>query len=110
MLNRKYVWINLFIYLFGSTGAFIAIFQPLNIYSEYFLSNMDFILSLLLITYAIQLLARLNKKIIEKNDKLFETNELLTDANKKIKSSIEHIMGTLSSCRAFFYFTNKGRL
>ncbi len=110
MLNRKYVWINLFIYLFGSTGAFIAIFQPLNIYSEYFLSNMDFILSLLLITYAIQLLARLNKKIIEKNDKLFETNELLTDANKKIKSSIEHIMELYQAVELFSTLQNKGKV
>lgn len=110
MLNRKYVWLNLFIYLFGSTGAFIAIFQPLSFYSEYFLSNRDFILSLLLITYAIQLLGRYNKKVTEKNQKLFESNELLVDANQKIKNSIEHIMDLYQAVELFSTLQNKGKV
>lgn len=110
LLNRKYVWLNLFIYLFGSTGVFIAIFQPSSFYNEYFISNRDFILSLLLITYAIQLLGRYNKKVTEKNEKLFENNELLIDANQKIKSSIDHIMELYHAVELFSTLQNKSKV
>lgn len=93
--GKKFVWLNLFIYLFGSTGLFLVLFQAEGL--TLFTNSKNLILSLILITYAIQLLIDYSQKIESKNTILNATNQQLILANNKIKDSINYIMYLLQN-------------
>jgi signal transduction histidine kinase len=109
-LGNKYIWLSLFIYLFGSTGLFLSIFQHTEIGIDHFLNSKDLILSLVLISCTIQLMAGFIKKIKMKNDILLDTNQQLKQANQKIKASISHIMELYEAVELFSTVKDKKSL
>lgn len=109
-LGNKYIWLSLCVYLFGSTGLFLAIFRHTEINIDYFVNSKDLILSLVLIGCAFQLLAGLIKRIEWKNNILIDTNQQLKHANKKIKDSISHIMELYEAVELFSTVKDKKSL
>jgi len=107
-LKRKYAWINLFIYLFGSTWLSYLLF---NLDEVSFLSlikeKSNLILSFTLITLAMQLLAKYLRAIQEEGIKLSQTNYKLTEANHKIKDSLNYIMELYDAVQLFTTLKNK---
>ena len=92
-LNRKYCWLNLGIYVSVSTWAsyFIVNSEKANLISI-INKESSIILSLVLITLAIQLLSKYIKKIQNTAESLKEVNDQLISANNKIKESMNYIM------------------
>jgi len=110
-LKRRYCWINLSVYIFAST---CLSFLVLNAKNESFLgiinNELNLLLSLILITIAIQLLAKYLKKIKKESRKLAKANEELVAANEKIKTSVQHIIELYQAVHLFSTQRNKDDL
>jgi signal transduction histidine kinase len=101
-LNRKYCWMNLFVYLFASTGIVYFVFDKGKItYLELMNKESNLIISFILITIAVQLLLKLIKEVEKERNTLVQTNQQLVAANKKIKESMEHIMSLYQAVDSF---------
>jgi len=86
VLKRKiYCWINLMIYLFFSTYVSCRMLAPDASFMNMVNDNSNLILSLILITGAVQILSGFYGKVQS-------NNEALKEANRKIKKSVDHIM------------------
>jgi len=93
MTQRRLIcWLNLFIYLFGSTGVFYALLKPHESFIMVLKNESNHFLSLILITAALNILTYYYKHTMEKNQALEDTNKKLVLANSKIKESMDHIM------------------
>ncbi|MFZ5968809.1 MAG: sensor histidine kinase [Bacillota bacterium] len=101
-LSKRFCWLNLITYLSVSTGVvFFAHFRG-EVELKYILNvESNFILSFILITTALRILANLIKQIQEEQKKLAEINERLLSANAKIKESMEHIMALYQTVHSF---------
>ncbi len=90
-LKRKlYCWVNLLIYLFSSIWVFSRFMGVKTILTLQTESNL--LISLVLITGAVQLLASYNRKIEEKNSTLEKKNHELLLANNQISKSMSATM------------------
>lgn len=93
VLGRKtYCWMNLIFYLFNAIWVFNWVLGIQNDVIGILQKESNFLLSLVLITFAIQILAEYNKQIEEKNTNLEAANFKILTANKIIKESINSIM------------------
>lgn len=91
-LNRKWTWINLFVYLISSTYIFNIMFDyKLNL-TDLLKEESNLILSFILIAEILQLLSKYIKTVQNDRKKLAEINSQLLSANKKIKESINYTM------------------
>lgn len=92
-LERKYSWINLFIYLFSSL-AIATIFMNNDSKSlvQILWDESNLILSLILMTILARFLAKYISEIQERGISLEKTNTQLVSANKKIRESMNHTM------------------
>ena len=106
-LNKKYCWINLFIYIFSSTYIYSIISGDKYSIINSITKDSNFILSLILITGAIQLLSKYVKKVEERSVKLEATNIELITANEKIKDTMGYIMELYQS--VYLLNTQKSR-
>lgn len=93
--KRIFCWLNLFIYLICSTCLMSAIFDIQL--SNILLGKSNFLLSLILITAAVQILVTYNKEIEDKN---YSLNE----ANRKIK---EYMDSAMQLYKAVHFLTNQ---
>jgi len=90
--KRIICWLNLFIYLFGSTGVFYALLKPYEPFVMVLQKESNLLLSLILITAALNILTFYYKQTMKKNKVLEEANKNLVLANNKIKESMDYIM------------------
>lgn len=90
--RRIYCWLNLIVYLFSSTWVLTFLLDDRGNFPDIIREESNIILSLLLITGAIQLLFRNSRETGEKNKALEEVNSRVLSANKKIKESMDYIM------------------
>lgn len=104
-LDKKYCWANLFIYVFSCIYISFMFFGDKT---ENFLTlirgELNPILSLVLITILVQLLAKYMKKIEFKSVKLTENNEQLSSVNRQIKESMNY---TVELYEALHLLTNE---
>lgn len=93
ILKRRLIcWLNLVIYLLGSTWVFVGLLNKEETFLEVLNSESNLVLSLIIITGSIQMLTKYSSKISEKNSRLKKSNEKLISANEKIRDSLNYIM------------------
>lgn len=108
MLGSLYCWINLGVYLFTSTCLVYFIFQSGEQSLLQFISReSNLMLSMVLITAIIRLLALYIKRLIEDGIKQTETNRQLNFANGKVRESINHIMELYQAVNMFTTLNDK---
>jgi len=90
--KRIICWLNLFIYIFGSTGVFHALLKPHESFIMVLQQESNHLLSLILITAAVNILTYYYKQTMKKNQVLKDVNKKLVFANNKIKESMDYIM------------------
>jgi len=105
-----YCWINLAIYLLLPMASLYIIRQPdLDILTV--LGNeSNIMLSLVLITVMIQILAKYNNKLIQNNEMLTQLNGELVSANNKIKGYINYIMDMYNAVQLISSQSNKNNV
>lgn len=102
MLRSMYCWINQGIYLFTSTCLVYLIFnKDEQTLFEFVSRESNLILSLILITAIIKLLALYTIRLRAEGIKLTETNRQLNFANRKVHESINHIMELYQAVNIF---------
>lgn len=108
MLGSIYCWVNLGVYLFTSTCLVYLIFNngEQNLI-ELISRESNLILSLVLITAIIRLLALYIKRLRIEGIKLAETNRQLNFANGKVRESINHIMELYQAVNMFTTLNDK---
>ncbi len=111
LLSKCFCWINLMIYLTISTLTSYHIFSSdKTTVTSIILNNSHLILIFILITLAVQLLARLAKELTREKSKLIEINKQLETANTKSKEAMNHIMSLYKAIEAFSSKDNKNEL
>jgi len=90
--KRIICWLNLFIYIFCSTGVFHALLKPHESFIMVLQQESNHLLSLILITAAVNILTYYYKQTMKKNHVLKDVNKKLVLANNKIKESMDYIM------------------
>ncbi len=110
-LGRKFCWLSLSMYILVSTWASYFV---LNTAKEDFLGiinkELNIVLSLILITLAIQLLSKYLQKIQLDKIKLRSVNNELTSANEKIKESMNYVMELYQAVHLFSMQSGKYEL
>lgn len=91
-LERKYSWINLFIYLFSSLAMSNIFINSNKSLIELIWEESNLILSLILMTIFARLLAKYISEIQQKSINIQNTNKQLVLANIKIKQAMNHTM------------------
>ncbi|QUH25264.1 sensor histidine kinase [Serpentinicella alkaliphila] len=100
-LDYKVCWLNLAIYLFNSTYITnLLVNEQVNLF-EAFVKESNLILSFVLITGVILLLAKYAQENEEKTNNLKIANSKLIYANHRIKESMNHIMDLYKSVELF---------
>ncbi len=108
MLNRKYCWFNLFIYLSCSTWiTYIISYKSATSFIRFLYLESNLIVSSFLMTIAIMLLAKYITSIKAERKILMDTNLQLTMANIKVKESLSHIMELYQAVHLFVSMQNK---
>lgn len=110
-LNRKLCWLNLFVYLFGSSWVFYLVFNAEKIdFFEMVQRESNLMLSLVLMTGVIQQLAIYAKKLQNERNKLAMVNDRLRSANAAIKESMNYIMELYHTVHLFTTQNSKDEL
>lgn len=109
-LDKKYCWLNLFVYLFNSTCMVGYILHADTNFIPMIMKESNLILSFILTTAVIILLSKYAKLNEEKNKSLLYANTELKCANEKIKGSINHIMDLYKSVQLFTSQENTNEL
>ena len=92
-LNQILCWINFAVYLSTSMGIlYLGTYPSLELLPYIYNHERNFILSLILITIAMQILARYMKKLGREKEKLKDVNKELQWSNTKIKATMDHTM------------------
>jgi len=92
-LNQILCWINFAVYLSTSMGIlYLGTYPSLELLPYIYNHERNFILSLILITIAMQILARYMKKLGREKEKLRDVNKELQWSNTKIKATMDHTM------------------
>jgi len=92
-LEKKYCWGNLFIYLFTAVMAtYLIHYRQAPDVLEFLKGESDIILSLVMITFAIQLLSKYAGQIEKEGEKLFEANSRLLTSNKAMWDSMNYVL------------------
>lgn len=110
-VNKKYFcWIILFLYFTVSTVAYYAFDRNkgnlFNIINE----KSNIILSLILITLAVQVISKGFKKIQENYNELNESNKKLLAANIKVKERINYVIDLYQAIHLFTTQNDKGSI
>lgn len=110
-LKRKYIWMNLFIYLIASlVVSNIFINTSRGSFIQLIWQESNLILSLILITILVGFLFRYIFEIQEKTISLENTNRELQLANEKIKKSMNHTMKLYHTVELFSHQRDKDKL
>jgi len=105
-LQKKYLWLNISIYLF-TTGV-ITYSTKKNLYIlRLFDEESNLILSFMMIIAAVQVWSLYITKIKNNNKRLQEANTQLDKANQMITKSLEHIMALYQSV---YILTSQGNM
>ncbi len=108
MLGSLYCWLNLFVYMVTSTCLVYVLFDNgVSMLSGLIGSESNLILSLILITAIVGLLAMYIKRLRMEGIKQAATNRQLNYANGKVRESINHIMELYQAVYMFSTLNDK---
>ncbi len=110
-LKKRYCYINLIVYVFSATALFYLTIEKNGLtFFQLLYGELNSILSLLLITMAIHVLATTMDKVEIKNQETIKINDELKRANKKIKETTDHKISLYSTVHNLTNYKDKERL
>ncbi len=101
LLDWKYCWLNVFIYLFDSTFMLQVLIEHNSSVLLILKEQSNLVLSFILITVVIEILSLYSKSLELKSTKLSDANNQLTIANAKIKQLMDYSMELYQAVHLF---------